>query len=334
MSIAGSARARVWRQWVLLAMFFTTGLLTACGGGGSGDAGPVAPSVTSQPQSASVPAGRSATFTVSASGTAPLTYQWQRDGAAIPSATSASYTLGNAQLRDSGAAFVAVVSNAAGQASSAKATLTVTPVAPTISTQPVDQAVPAAQSATFSVVAAGTPTPTYQWQRNGTNIPGATVAAYTLDNVQLTDSGALIAVVVSNSAGSATSSTATLTVNPVAPVIAVQPGSQTTPAGHPAIFSVTATGIPAPTYQWQRDGTNIPGAISSGLALSNVLLSDSGAIYTVVVSNDGGSVTSNAATLTVTPVAPTITAQPANQTVPAGQSASFAVAATGAPAPS
>lgn len=92
------------------------------------------PAVTSQPASLTVPVGASATFNVSASGSTPLGYQWQRNGANISGATSPSYTLNNAQFSDTGAQFRAVVANGFGSANSNAATLTVTTnTAPTVS---------------------------------------------------------------------------------------------------------------------------------------------------------------------------------------------------------
>jgi glucose/arabinose dehydrogenase len=85
-----------------------------------------APSIASQPSSVTVPVGASATFGVSANGSSPLAYQWQRNGANISGATSPNYTLSNAQASDSGAQFRAVVSNSFGSATSNAATLTVT----------------------------------------------------------------------------------------------------------------------------------------------------------------------------------------------------------------
>ena len=85
-----------------------------------------APRITGHPADQTVPVGGAATFSVSASGTAPLQYQWQRDGANIPGATSSSYTLGAAALADDGATFRAVVSNTFGSATSNSATLSVT----------------------------------------------------------------------------------------------------------------------------------------------------------------------------------------------------------------
>jgi hypothetical protein len=86
--------------------------------------------------------------------------------------------------------------------------------APYITTQPANQAVTAGQTATFSVTASGTAPLSYQWQKNGTDITGATSANYTTPVTTTADSGEQFRVVVSNPAGSATSSTATLTVNP------------------------------------------------------------------------------------------------------------------------
>jgi hypothetical protein len=89
-----------------------------------------------------------------------------------------------------------------------------TAVAPTIATQPVNQTVTAGQTATFSVAASGTAPLSYQWQKNGANIAGATGASYTTPATTLTDNNSTFRVTVTNSAGSAVSNTALLTVNP------------------------------------------------------------------------------------------------------------------------
>jgi hypothetical protein len=95
------------------------------------------------------------------------------------------------------------------------------PVGPTITAQPVSQTVTAGQTATFTVVAGGTAPLTYQWQKNGVNITGATSASYTTPVTATTDGGSTFRAVVTNSAGTATSASATLTVNP-APAPAIQ----------------------------------------------------------------------------------------------------------------
>src|SRR5439155_813595 len=166
----------------------------------------------------------------------------------------------------------------------------------------------------------------YQWQRGRAPISGATLASYTTPSTTTTDNGAQFTVVVSNTAGSVTSSVATLTVNPapVAPTITTPPASQTVTAGQPATFSVTATGTAPLSYQWQRGGVPISGATLASYTTPSTTSADNGAQFTVVVSNTAGSVTSSAATLTVNSP-PTITTQPVSRTVTAGQTATFSV---------
>ena len=179
-------------------------------------ANPVAPNITAQPANQTVTAGQTATFSVTATGIAPLTYQWQKGGANIVGANAASYTTPATTSADNGSKFDVIVSNSAGSVTSAQATLTVSasPVAPNITAQPANQTVTAGQTATFSVTATGTAPLTYQWQKNGAAITGATTASYTTPVTTTADSGELFRVVVSNTAGNMTSNTATLTVNP------------------------------------------------------------------------------------------------------------------------
>jgi hypothetical protein len=157
-----------------------------------------------------------ATFSVVAAGTAPLSYQWRKNSANISGATAASYTTPVTTTADNNTSFDVVVTNSVSSVTSAQATLGVNsvPVAPTITTPPANQTVTAGQTATFSVVATGTAPLTYQWQKNGSDITGATSASYTTPVTTTADSGELFRVVVSNTAGNATSTSATLTVNP------------------------------------------------------------------------------------------------------------------------
>ncbi len=174
--------------------------------------GPVAPSITVQPADQSINAGQTATYSVTATGTAPLSYQWQKNGTAIAGAISSSYTTPAETTADSGATFAVVVTNSAGSVTSRAARLTVSAVAPAITVQPADQSINAGQTATYSVTATGTAPLSYQWQKNGTAIAGATAASYTTPAETTADSGATFAVVVTNSAASVTSRSARLTV--------------------------------------------------------------------------------------------------------------------------
>ena len=252
-----------------------------------------------------------------AAGSAPLSYQWRRNGTAIPGATSASYTTPSQSTSDNGATFSVVISNGSGNVTSRAARLTVTAgaSAPAITTQPQDQSIHAGQTATFSVVATGSAPLSYQWRRNGTAIPGATSASYTTPSQSTSDNGATFSVVISNGSGNVTSRAARLTVTAAAsaPAITTQPADQSIHGGQTATFSVVATGSAPLSYQWRRNGTAIPGATSASYTTPAQGTSDNGATFSVVISNGSGNVTSRAARLTVTAAAsaPAITTQPA-----------------------
>src|SRR6267142_848649 len=261
---------------------------------------PVAPTITTQPANQTVTAGQTASFTVVAGGTAPLNYQWQRNGANIAGATAASYTTAATTTSDSGSTFAVVVTNTAGTVTSAAASLTVNAaaVAPTITTAPANQTVTAGQTASFTVVAGGTAPLSYQWQKNGANIAGATSASYTTAVTTTADSGSTFRAVVTNTAGTVTSAAATLTVNaaPVAPTITTAPVNQTVTAGQTASFAVVAAGTAPLSYQWQKNGASIAGATSASYTTAATTTSDSGSTFRAVVTNTAGTVTSAAAT--------------------------------------
>src|SRR5438045_1490718 len=132
---------------VLCVLVFAIGIVSAgCGGyvSATNPAPPVVPSISTQPASQTVTAGQTATFTVVATGTAPLNYQWRKSGTAISGATAPTYTTPATTSADSGAQFTVVVSNTAGSVTSNTATLTVnaTAVAPSITTHPASQTLP------------------------------------------------------------------------------------------------------------------------------------------------------------------------------------------------
>ena len=116
------------RSLLIFSLFAAMLISSDCGSGGGSNSGgtpPVAPSITTQPVSPSVSPGQTATFTVVAAGTAPLSYQWQRAGANISGAMLASYTTAATTISDNGSQFDVVVSNSAGTVTSHAATLNV-----------------------------------------------------------------------------------------------------------------------------------------------------------------------------------------------------------------
>ena len=172
----------------------------------------VAPAISSQPTEQTVTAGQAATFSVTATGTAPLGYQWKKGGSNISGATASTYTTDATVIADSGAVFTVLVSNSAGSVTSSSASLMVNPSI-TISAQPAAQAITAGQTAMFSVTATGSGTVRYQWKKGSTVIPGATNSTYTTPAMSYASNGKGYSVVLTDSASTVTSSTATLTVN-------------------------------------------------------------------------------------------------------------------------
>jgi hypothetical protein len=282
------------------------------------------PVITVQPQSQNVPLLGIVTFSVTASSGTTMSYQWYFDGNPISGATSRTYTILTLLGSDAGV-YCVKVSNAGGSVTSSNAYLNVTPP-PGIATQPQNQTVTQGQSASFSVAASGTGPFTYQWYFNGSSMGNAgSSATLNLSNVGTANAGSYY-VVVSNSGGSTTSSTASLTVNvPVS--ITSQPQSQAVTQGQNASFSVAASGTFPLSYQWYRNGSAISGANSSSLTVSGAQTNQAGS-YTVAVSNPAGSATSQAAALTVY-VPAGITTQPQSQVVTQGQNVSFSIVASG-----
>ncbi len=285
------------------------------------------PVITSQPVCVSVCSGSSATFCVTATGS-NLTYQWQFNGKNIKGADSSCYTIPSAAVCNAGC-YDVVVSNSCGSVTSCTVTLTInTP--PVITCQPQSQSICSVggkcgggEGVTFCVTATGSNL-SYQWQYNGKNINGAHSSCYTINPVTTSNAGCYD-VIVSNSCGSQTSNTVTLTIGSL-PVITSQPVCVTICSGNSATFCVTATGSNL-SYKWQFNGKNINGATSCCYTIPSAAACNAGC-YDVVVSNSCGSVTSCTVTLTVNG-APCITSQPVCQTVCAGSGVTFCVSASG-----
>lgn len=285
----------------------------------------VPPSITVPPLPQTVALGvPAATFTVGASGTAPLGYQWRFNGIPIGGATATTFTVSAPQCADSGP-YDVVVTNVGGSVTSSVALLTVE-TAPSIVVQPTNVTVSVNQRL-FLVVGATNDCGdglTYQWVHSGTNIDGAIVSTYSRFRAQLSDAGTY-QVVVTNFAGSATSLIAVVTVL-APPSITTPPASQSVAVGSNATFTVSATGTAPLYYQWRFNGIQINAATDTTYTRTNSQCADAGG-FDVVVSNSISTVTSPLASLTVV-TAPVILVQPTNTAVLVGQTATLQTTAT------
>jgi len=168
------------------------------------------PTITSQPQDQFASGGSDVTLSVAATSIVPLTYQWVRNGTAIPGATSPSLVLPAAGDTTAGS-YVVVVANAAGGTTSNVALVT-QQRPPTITRQPVAQSLLGGQTLVLTVSASGASSLSYQWQKDGSNIPGATNATFTLGSVRAEDAGTY-RVVIASATGSVTTEAVRVTVN-------------------------------------------------------------------------------------------------------------------------
>ena len=251
-----------------------------------------APSITAQPEDSLVEAGSSATFTVTASSTEPLAFQWFKNGVAIDGATSDSYVTSDYADDKVGDEYSVLVTNSAGSVTSRNAKLAVAEVAPIAAAQPEVPSVLLGSSPTESPTESA--------------IGSATGSAATSNNVAQT-------------------------ANVNAPKITTQPVSRTLAAGAVSSLFVTASGQAPLSYQWQRNVGGTWTDIWS-YALLNVAGTSAwhNSQLRVRVSNNHGSVTSQVVTVTVTGLVPTvITQQPVSKSVTAGGSVTFNVQATG-----
>jgi hypothetical protein len=217
---------------------------------------------------------------------------------------------------------------------------------PAVITAPASERLNAGATATFTAAGGGTPLDV-QWQVSSaggpfTDIPGATSGTYTF-TTSATDDGKRFRAVFSNPLGTVTTNDTTLTVHALAPVVATQPVGQGVADGQTVTFTAAARGFPMPTVQWlvrTRGGTQFqPVANNSSTDPSSLTFvaqaADNGNQYEAVFTNSAGTVTTKAATLTVSGSAPTVdpNGSPVSQTVAAGATVRFTASGSGSPTP-
>ncbi len=280
-------------------------------------------SISVQPSGFAVNPGSPVELSVLVSGTGPFSYQWRRNGVAIPSASGAVLRIEASSEGDEGSYSVAV-SNVVGTVFSGNAVVTVNdPVL--IVTQPAGIAANPGSPIQLSVVVAGTGPFSFQWQRNGISIPNATGDTLNLPAVVEADEGNY-SVVVTNIVGNVSSSVVPVAVNdPV--LITSQPVGVTLNPGASITLAVGVSGTGPFVYEWRRGGVVIPEATNPTLLIASAMEMHEG-VYTVVVRNVVGEVVSRNAIVSVNdPV--TISSQPLGGTVGSGIAVTLNVVAEG-----
>ncbi len=283
------------------------------------------PQITTDPVSHEVCQTAAVTFTVVATGTGDLQYQWRYDGTPIDGATQPEFTIDPVAPADGGT-YDVLVSNNCGEITSAPAQLDVIALA-TILTQPQSQAACAGDETVFTIDVDAPQPVTYTWRKDGTPIDGAINATYIIDSVAPADAGTYD-VVITTDCGDVLSNPAELTVDEGS-VIDTQPQSQSACIGAAAAFTVTATGPEPLTYQWRHEGLPILGANTPTLVLPAVTTGDAGT-YDVTIDSRCGATVSEPATLTVNTGAVVLT-PPADQQACAGATVTLTVDADGTP---
>jgi hypothetical protein len=265
------------------------------------------PKVVTQSVGSMTRAGTNVIFSVSATGSAPLTYQWYKnsgaltDGGNISGSATSTLKVTSVTTNDSGV-YAVVVSNPVGKATSTSTLMVVAP--PVITAPPVSQAVTVGSPAAFSVTNSGTAPFTYQWFRGTKPVTAATNSVYSIGNVTTNYAGGYF-VVINNFAGSVTSAVASLTIL-LPPTITTPPASVALNPGATANLSAVVAGTAPFTYQWLKnglpltDGGKISGSLTSALTIVNVTSNDAG-IYSLAVTNAAGGIVSAGASLSVVP---------------------------------
>ena len=274
------------------------------------------PKVTRHPVSQTTNPGKSVTFSVSASGTPPLSFQWLKDGTMIDGQTSETFTIHSVSENDEGV-FSCRITNDAGSVESDAAQLYVT-APPEVTRHPMSQTINPGKSVTFSVSASGDPPLSFQWLKDGKQIKEQTAEILTIDSVSEKNKG-VFSCRITNAAGSVESDAAQLSVTAppddisakaklivqLPPEVTRHPASQTINPGKSVTFSVSASGTPPLSFQWKKDGIDIAGATADNFTIASAQKDDEG-VYTCEVRNDFSHVVSSAARLVIETPAPEI----------------------------
>ena len=248
---------------------------------------PLAPAITSQPASRTVQVGSNVTFSITASGFAPLAYQWYFNESVISGATAMNHVLDGVTVADAGS-YTVVVSNPGGSVTSGVAVLTVNKGTPSVTTWPTATVVTNGQTLASATLSGGAASVAGSFAfTTPAATPGVGVASHAVTFTPMDTANY-----------NTVSGWVSVTVLPLPPVITTPPTNQMLAAGATLSISSSATGTAPLSYQWFKNGGLVSGATNSALTQSNADVADSG-VYTVAITNAYGMSISTPVTVTV-----------------------------------
>jgi hypothetical protein len=296
-----------------------------------------APSILTQPASQTINAGQTATFFVTASGTAPLSYQWQKNGVAISGAISASYTT---PAETAGAQFVVVVSNSAGSATSNVATLTVNTVPGAITLNPSSLTLAVGNTQAFSANISGTSNTAVTWTASGAGCISTTCGTISANGIYVAPmsvpSPPSVTVRATSAVDSTKSASASVTiVTAAAVVLSLSPANASVVSAGTQFFNAGVTGTSNTNVNWKVTGAGCSGAGCGSLSTSGLRavysapsVAPSPASVTVTAVSAADSTKSASAAVTVVPVV-AVTVSPSGLSVPTATTQQYNAAVTG-----
>ena len=271
------------KVWFLLSAVLSGGLILAgCAGMAStssnakGHAASTAPTITTQPVSADVTVGQTATFFVATTGTAPFSYQWQKNNTAISGGTSLTYTTPPTTAADNRALFTVIVSNSAGSATSSTATLNVASAAGlAIAVSPKTTTVSAGATQQFTPTVTGSSNTSVTWAVSGAGCSGAACGTISLGGLYTAPasvpSPATLSVTVTSVADPTKSASASVTLVAAAAVLlSISPTSASVPTAGTDSFTATVTGTTNTAVKWSLTGAGCSGSSCGSLATTSL----------------------------------------------------------------
>jgi Immunoglobulin domain len=296
------------------------------------------PSITIQPANQTVIAGQAATFSVTASGAAPLSYQWQNDGLPVSGAISSTYVIATTTTSESGSRFTVVVSNGAGSTTSATATVTVD--GPTVTITPSSATLVAGSTQQFAAHVTGALETAVTWTVNGSGCTGRSCGTISSNGLYVAPTSVpspdLVTVKATSVADPTKSASASLTIiAAVSVMLSINPTNASVPTNGTQLFTANVSGTSNTAVSWRLSGAGCSGSgcgsLSTGgssAVYSAPIVAPSPATVSVVATSIADATKSASAVVTIVP-AIVVSVTPTDASVAAGSTQQFTSSVVG-----